>query len=324
MSPWVSKPINTWFKWSKNTRHTAQGQPGQPGRCRSRAGLRCSSGPEASAIPAAQGILVGFKPAAAAPGSRSPQPQAGKHTERLTALPAVPRSSSRAAAAARAGRASAAVAARRSRARLARRPRPPLQPPLPVRPRARCPAGGRAPLPACPRGAGSSRARLPLSLAARGPPPPHLAQQPLPVALAAVGAHGSGGPRRRWAAPPGPAFAEQPAGEAGTAATSALPSERRRDPPRGRAAGGPGRGAERRGPSGTCRGPCGSAWGACPGEGSSSPYVRLPLTARRCCHPRPWTAWLRWELVGERRQGGFSIIYMCNKIMYTLVLGMYC
>lgn len=93
--------------------------------------------------------------------------------------------------------------------------------------------------PGGPRGAGTRRpgraagGRAPRPAAAPSPPP-HLAHQPLPVALAAVGAHGSGGPRRH-AATSGSARPGLPPrslrGEAGPAAAACRPAGAARRPP---------------------------------------------------------------------------------------------
>lgn len=148
---------------------------------------------------------------------------------------------------------------RRGGSRAPRRGRP-ARPPLSPHRRPR-----EGPVPgvrAAPRGGRAPReGRAPRPAAALAPPP-HLAHQPLPVALAAVGAHGSGGPRRHAAAPAPvfrrgacgerrglrPPLAGRPAGAAqrrpghgpagaGPAAaphrprpSAALPAERRRDP----------------------------------------------------------------------------------------------
>lgn len=130
-----------------------------------------------------------------------------------------------------------------------RGPPPPPPVPLPRRPwEGRCPASrprhGRL---------GAPARRLPPAS------PPHLAHQPLPVALAAVGAHGSGGPRRR-AAPPAPAFRR---GACGERRGLRPPLAARRRPPSGVLGTGlpepgPGRRVTARGLGRLCRAPAAS------------------------------------------------------------------
>lgn len=184
MAPWMTTPCRLRCEHSK--RWSARSVPPcpQPAMPRWRQGCRCRT----SRLLSARGLRPQIRPAVKPTAAVSPV-----RTHRLPASERELRRANRATGPATRRRRQRWAGSRRTAAAAPRPARPcAAQPPAP-RPH-RSPAGARSRSSAAPRPAPRPAPHL---AGPRTLPPPHLAHQPLPVALAAVGAHGSG---RRTAA----------------------------------------------------------------------------------------------------------------------------